>query len=44
MDDGRNEPGFIELIPATFAMDALFTRYWQAAADWKGEDPIRPFG
>ena len=44
MDDGRNEPGFIELIPATSAMDALFTRYWQAAADWKGEDPIRPFG
>lgn len=44
MDDGRNEPGFIELIPATPGMDDMFTRYWRAAVDWRGEDPIRPFG
>ena len=44
MDDGRNEPGFIELIPATPGMDEMFTRYWRAAVDWKGENPIRPFG
>ena len=44
MDDDRNEPGFIELIPATAGMDEMFTRYWKAAVDWKGENPIRPFG
>lgn len=44
MDDGRNEPGFIELIPATPGMDNMFTRYWRAAVEWRGEDPIRPFG
>ncbi len=44
MDDRRNEPGFIELIPATAGMDQMFTRYWRAAAEWRGEDPIRPFG
>jgi hypothetical protein len=44
MDDGRNEPGFVELIPATPGMDNMFTRYWRAAIEWRGEDPIRPFG
>jgi hypothetical protein len=44
MDDGRNEPGFVELIPATAGMDDMFTRYWRASLDWKGEDPIRPVG
>jgi hypothetical protein len=44
MDDGRNEPGFVELIPATAGMDDMFTRYWRASVDWKGENPIRPFG
>ncbi|MEJ0040594.1 MAG: VOC family protein [Gammaproteobacteria bacterium] len=44
MDDGRNEPGFVELIPATPGMDDMFTRYWRASVEWKGEDPIRPFG
>jgi Glyoxalase/Bleomycin resistance protein/Dioxygenase superfamily len=43
MDDGRNEPGFLELIPATPGMDATFTRFWQASVDWDGRDPIRPF-
>jgi hypothetical protein len=44
MDDGKNEPGFVELIPATPGMDDMFTRYWRASVEWKGEDPIRPFG
>lgn len=43
MDDGRTEPGFIELIPATPGMDETFTRFWRASVDWRGEDPIRPF-
>ncbi len=43
LDDGRNEPGMIELIPATPGMDATFTRFWQASVDWNGKDPIRPF-
>ncbi len=44
LDDGRNEPGFVELIPATPGMDDMFTRYWRASVEWQGEDPIRPFG
>ncbi|WP_226015889.1 VOC family protein [Novosphingobium sp. FKTRR1] len=36
-------PGFVELIPVTPAMDAHFTQQWQAARDWDGRDPIRPF-
>jgi hypothetical protein len=44
MDDGRNEPGFVELIPATAGMDELFTKYWRASIGWKGENPVRPFG
>lgn len=43
MDDGKNEPGFIELIPAAPEMDAAFTRFYQAAQNWNGEDPIRAF-
>ena len=39
-----NEPGFVELIPATPGMDDMFTRYWRASLEWKGENPIRPFG
>jgi Glyoxalase/Bleomycin resistance protein/Dioxygenase superfamily len=44
MDDGRNDPGFLELIPATQGMDETFTRFWQAGINWDGSDPIRPFG
>jgi Glyoxalase/Bleomycin resistance protein/Dioxygenase superfamily len=44
MDDGRNEPGFLELIPATPGMDATFTKFWRASQDWDGRDPIRAFG
>jgi hypothetical protein len=34
----------VELIPATPGMDEMFTRYWKASIDWKGANPIRPFG
>jgi hypothetical protein len=44
MDDGRNDPGFLELVPATSGMDETFTRFWRASVDWDGSDPIRPFG
>jgi hypothetical protein len=44
MGDGAGAPGFVELIPATPGMDEMFTRYWRASVDWKGEEPIRPFG
>lgn len=43
LDDGRNEPGFVELIPATSGMDRAFTAFWRASLDWNGQDPIRPF-
>lgn len=43
MDDGRLEPGFVELIPATPGMDDMFTRFWRASVDWNGADPVRPF-
>ena len=43
LDDGRNEPGFVELIPATPGMDAMFTRFWAAGRNWDGRDPVRPF-
>jgi hypothetical protein len=44
LDDGRNDPGMVELIPVTPAMDETFTRFWRASVDWDGADPVRPFG
>jgi hypothetical protein len=44
MSGGAVAPGMVELIPATPGMDEMFTRYWKASLDWKGENPIRPFG
>ena len=41
---GATAPGFVELIPATPGMDEMFTRYWKASVDWRGENPVRPFG
>lgn len=38
------EAGFVELIPATPAMDETFTRFWRAGLAWDGSEPIRPFG
>ncbi|MEN7538667.1 VOC family protein [Aurantiacibacter flavus] len=35
--------GFIELLPVNPAMDATFTRFWEASRDWDGSDPARPF-
>lgn len=37
-------PGFIELIEATEGMEETFGRFWQAARNWDGRDPVRPFG
>ncbi|MFM9852068.1 MAG: VOC family protein [Sphingomonadaceae bacterium] len=44
MDGGPANPGFLELIPATAGMDALFTKFWRASVDWDGIDPVRAFG
>jgi hypothetical protein len=43
LDNGRNQPGMVELIPVTPGMDETFTRFWRASLDWDGADPIRPF-
>ncbi|WP_296681034.1 VOC family protein [Novosphingobium sp.] len=43
MDDGRNEPGFVELLPVTDGMESTFTRMWRQCNGWDGIDPIRPF-
>jgi hypothetical protein len=44
MGDGPEAPCFIELIPATDGTDEMFTRYWKAALNWDGKEPIRKFG
>lgn len=44
LDNGENDPGFLELIPATPGMDDVFTRFWAASQNWDGSDPVRPFG
>lgn len=43
LDNGVNDPGMLELIPATSGMDATFTRFWAAAQGWDGSDPVRSF-
>ncbi len=43
MDDGSNQPGFLELIPVTSGMDETFTRFWQASVNWDGQNPVRSF-
>lgn len=43
LDNGVNDPGFLELIPATPGMDATFTNFWRASLDWTGDAPIRSF-
>ncbi len=43
MDDGRNEPGFIELFEANAAMDQAFTNWWRQTVDWDGDNPVRAF-
>jgi len=36
-------PGYIELLPVNPGMEETFGRFWRAAQDWDGKDPIRPF-
>ncbi len=43
LDNGVNDPGFLELIPGNAGMDEVFTRFWAASVNWDGKDPIRPF-
>lgn len=44
LDNGTGAAeGFIELLPVTAGMDATFTRFWEAACNWDGSDPVRPF-
>ncbi len=43
MDNGSNDPGFIELLPVTDGMEATFSRIWRACNEWDGKDLIRPF-
>lgn len=43
LDNGRNDPGMLELIPATSGMDEAFTRFYAAAQNWDGSDRVRPF-
>jgi hypothetical protein len=44
MGNDHNPAGFVELIPGTEGMDAMFTKYWKASVDWDGKNPVRPFG
>ncbi|MER7606180.1 VOC family protein [Nocardioides sp. NPDC127503] len=44
LDGGSEAPGFIELIPASPAMDELFTEFWKASIGWDGTDPTRRVG
>jgi catechol 2,3-dioxygenase-like lactoylglutathione lyase family enzyme len=37
------QPGYVELLPVTPQMEESFTRFWRAAQDWDGSDPVRPF-
>jgi hypothetical protein len=41
--DDPAAPGFVELLPVTPGMDAVFTGFWRAAQGWDGRDPVRPF-
>lgn len=44
MEGGADDPGYLELIPATPAMEDAFTAFWRASVGWDGSDPVRPFG
>lgn len=41
LDGGPDQPGMIELIEATPALDENFTAMWRASVDWDGRDPLR---
>lgn len=38
------QPGYLELLPVNPGMEETFGKFWRAAQDWDGKDPIRPFG
>ena len=42
LDDGRNDPGFVELIPVASRINAFFSMMYDAADGWSGDHPIRP--
>lgn len=44
MDGGPGRPGFLELCAATPGFEEMFGRFHDAAVDWDGSDPVRPFG
>lgn len=44
MDSTADLPGYIELIEASAATEALFTMMYQAALGWDGKDPVRRVG
>jgi len=44
MDSTADLPGYIELIEASAATEALFTMMYQAALGWDGKDPVRAIG
>lgn len=43
LDTHGEMPGFIELIESDVNMERMFTRFYRAAVDWDGENPMRPF-
>jgi hypothetical protein len=43
LDTRGRLPGMLELIPASPALESMFTRFYRASLDWDGTDPVRPF-
>jgi hypothetical protein len=43
MDTTRDLPGMVELIELGAAFDEVFGRFYDAARNWDGKDPVRPF-
>ena len=41
MDSKGALPGFVELIPASPAMEDRFTEFYLASVGWRGENPVR---
>lgn len=44
LDRGPGQAGMIELIPTSPVMEEMWGRYYRAAVDWDGSEPVRPFG
>lgn len=43
LDTHGELPGFIEVIEYDFAMEQMFSRFYQAAIGWDGTSAVRPF-